>query len=359
MDLTARKVVHTLAAETTNNITSLAVADGWLYVAEGNRYGSQPGRLTRIYIVPNDPRFLDLKQGQQITLPSAGHGFWDLAVSGGRYLAVTAPAQSIRYGAGHLGTDTPGKVYVLDLAGEALLTGGATREVSLQSVPGGQNAGRAPQYVTSAGQSGEFLLTNAMSGPQGFVSIHFDLGAGGTLGTRPRVQGVNLFPAGAWFSGKYLQTIHRTHGVAYTQVDGIEYALVADYNLPALSETPIGKQVGGKLAVIQDPFGRAGGPRYLGATTPIPFASLDKLALSDDGRSLYATAFLDEPGAPGSGIYSTMYQTLFVWDAEALIRAAAQAGSNAQPIDRSGTTPIAAAQPLRYDGASAGARCSQ
>lgn len=49
---------------------------------------------------------------------------------------------------------------------------------------------------------------------------------------------------------------------------------MADYNflfndVHWMKEDMASKQIGGKLGIIEDPFGKAGSPVYLGATTPI------------------------------------------------------------------------------------------
>src|SRR6266571_1101043 len=99
LDMTSLEVVHTIEIGSGGNISSLAVADGWLYVAEGARLGGGPGRLTRIDLHLEAGRFLTV---QQLTgLPSAPAGYLDLAVSGNRYLAVTAPAQPPNFTAGN------------------------------------------------------------------------------------------------------------------------------------------------------------------------------------------------------------------------------------------------------------------
>src|SRR5207249_2332005 len=58
---------------------------------------------------------------------------------------------------------------------------------------------------------------------------------------------------------------------------------------------------GSKIALIKDPFGLTGKPEFLGATTPILRGFADSLALSPDGRKLYAgfRGVIDEEGASG------------------------------------------------------------
>lgn len=43
---------------------------------------------------------------------------------------------------------------------------------------------------------------------------------------------------------------------------------------------------GGKLGIVQDPFGKLGSPTYLGATLPLDGYGIVNLSLSDDGKVL-------------------------------------------------------------------------
>jgi hypothetical protein len=96
--------------------------------------------------------------------------------------------------------------------------------------------------------------------------------------------------------------------------------------------------------VIEDPFGKNGGPKYLGATTPVTGGSVEHLSLGMDGK-LYADVLMNET-LGGSG---KIYKSLFVWDAANLI---AEALNNQGKL----TTPIDSGfvKPARYDGISAG-----
>lgn len=159
--------------------------------------------------------------------------------------------------------------------------------------------------------------------------------------------------------------IQRAADTVIVQYGGKEYALVADYNFafndPHWGNADmLGKQIGGKIGVIEDPFGKNGEPTYLGATTPIVGGAVDHLSLSANGKQLYADVLVDEQTGPGVW---RVYKPLFVWDAAALVQAAVTAYTNKQsltlPIDRiKGITgaagQIAAATLQRYNGARAG-----
>ncbi|MEQ1526180.1 MAG: hypothetical protein ABL911_05515, partial [Gallionella sp.] len=167
-----------------------------------------------------------------------------------------------------------------------------------------------------------------------------------------------------WLQKKFQQNIQRAADTVIVQYGGKEYALVADYNFafndPHWGNADLlGKQIGGKIGIIQDPFGKNGEPVFLGATTPIVGGAVEHLSLGADGK-LYADVLVDEQTGPGTW---RVYKPLFVWDAPALIQAALDAKARGQtlttPIDRiKGITgaagQVAAAIPQRYNGAQAG-----
>ncbi|MDP1611500.1 MAG: Ig-like domain-containing protein [Sulfuritalea sp.] len=140
-----------------------------------------------------------------------------------------------------------------------------------------------------------------------------------------------------------IPNIQRAQAPVITTVNGIEYALVADYFFDFLDpgyylDMLDGKQAGGKIGIVKDPFGKA---EYLGATTPIIDANFSRLQVSDDGKALWADirywpTIDDAP--PPSG--------MLVWKLDELI-AAAEKNSLAKqntwrplPIDREGTQAV-------------------
>src|SRR5262249_16265460 len=177
-------------------------------------------------------------------------------------------------------------------------------------------------------KAGECVLTDALDHNNGFVSISFNVNKeSGNLEGKASLKSVKLTPAQdasdfSWLQAKFQENIQRAHGIVFTEFQGAEYAIVADYNmffndphfLNDTSLTP--KQIGGKIGIIKDPFGRDGGPEFIGATTPIVGGSVDKLDLSPDGKTLMANVFTEE------GIFSTMSMSLLVWDVKSLIQAA-------------------------------------
>jgi VCBS repeat-containing protein len=367
LDTVSQEIFHTIQLPFGNaNITSLAVAGDWLYVAEGTRLAGTAGRLLRVNIDPSSEDYLNVFQ--QISAPDAPLGITDLAVSANRYLAFTAPAQMLRYGL-YGRQSAKGAVYVIDtqyIDDKGKMPDSAIRTVDLAKYTGtNASVGKGPQFIAPTGRAGEFLLTNALDHNNGLMAIRFvpNDKTGDLAAQHETIDTLKLTPSATdldWLKAKHQENIQRAHGVVYINVDGQDYAIVADFNLiyndPNVQNgTAAGKQIGGKLGIVKDPFGT---PIYLGATTPIVGGSIDKLALSGDGSTLYADLFIEEPGAPGSGVFSTMKRSLLVWDAQALVRAAAVQGrALTTPIDQTQSgrnfTPIPALQPNRFDGPNA------
>ncbi|MDB5858372.1 MAG: hypothetical protein JWQ76_2061, partial [Ramlibacter sp.] len=234
-------------------------------------------------------------------------------------------------------------------------------------LPNQSNLGRGPNFLAAAGDAGEFLLTNSLDPSNGLVGLDYPVTVnpdGSTSLGKLQTHSVPLKPAdAAWLVRQHQLNVQRANGVVFAMYGGEEYALVADYNFIFESphfgnETMFGKQIGGKIGIVKDPLGKKGQPQYMGATTPIPGVALDKLAVSPNGKMLMANGFVEEMGGPDSGYYSRMYQALFVWDLEGLLKAAVDARADAtaritHPIDLKvqGTSfvPRDRAQPQRYN----------
>ncbi len=295
---------------------------------------------------------------------SAPMGFLDMAVNFGRYLAITAPVQRIPITKG--GVTEAGNVYVIDLAQESdegLLDGAVhTLSPSAFTTP---NSGRAPQYVTSGLNAGEFLLSSAKDHNHGVTSLRWQVGKDGALGDDVKASTPMLTPVNTdsrWLEKKDQENIQRAADTVVVLYNDIEYALVADYNFVFndphfvdYEDYGLGKQIGGKIGIIQDPFGKAGGPKYLGATTPIVGGSIRDLSLATDG-SLFAEVWIDEGAGLNMGS-GQMYKSLFVWNANLLVQAAVQAtGPKSKPIDRDPTNNNQIVTPHRYDDVAPGVK---
>jgi hypothetical protein len=358
-DTQTLRVVHTLhVVNSSARLTSLAVVDGWLYATEGSSYGASGGRLIRININQLSPDFLLEQQVLQFGA-QAPYGFRDLAVNNGSYLALAAPVTGATLF--NLRGGETGNVYVLDL-GKIDRLGNVSSVITLGAgnfpVSGG---GRSPSFISSGIQNGEFLLSNAKNSGAGVNSITVEVDGNGNLTGNAKGASAVLTPRQSdpgWLQRRFQQNIQRSAGNVVVQYQNTEYALVADYNFifndshyNEWDNYGFGKQIGGKIGIIRDPFGKNGSPQYLGATTPIVGGAVEHLTLSADGK-LYADVFLEEI----TDQYDRFLKTVFVWDAAALIQTALAAEARGQkltiPTDRvqGATQQIPAATPARFNG---------
>ncbi|ROZ61645.1 Ig-like domain-containing protein [Ramlibacter sp. WS9] len=361
VDMLNRTVAKTLVlggSSAGTNIVSLAVANGWLYAAEGSNYAAGSGRLMRISVDPVAQDFLHGQQQLSLGGLSAPMGFGDMAVSMDRYLAVTSLRAPLTVSGGS--NVERGNVYVIDL--EALDENGAasTGEAAVVTLDaaklGAQDVGRAPQYVTAGLFPAEFVISSAKDHSRGISSVRVALNEQGGLAGGADLRTLKLTPAlddPQWLQKKHQQNIQRAADSVVVTFEGKTYALVADYNFifndAHFSEAGsfgYGKQIGGKIGVIEDPFGRSGPPRYLGATTPIVGGAVNSLSIGAGGE-LLADVWIEEDTANGS----RMYESLFVWNANALVSAAVRAADRPQslPIDRDPGNSVQIVAPLRYD----------
>ena len=78
----------------------------------------------------------------------------------------------------------------------------------------------------------------------------------------------------------------------------LSYAFVLDWNVPmsvgsnspaTMIEYMDKHEVGSKVGIVKDPFGLAGTPQIVAATTPIPMSFATEIQLSSDNKKLYAS----------------------------------------------------------------------
>ncbi|TXT38223.1 MAG: hypothetical protein FD135_3044 [Comamonadaceae bacterium] len=285
-----------------------------------------------------------------------------MAVNNGSYMALTSP---ITIGTLRGRENISGNVYVLDLG--KIDRNGRFPSSAVVTLESGSfpvaRGGKWPQYISAGQRDGEFILSSAKDYNSGLLSLKVALDDAGNLTGQATGQSTSLSPAASdsgWLQRMFQQNIQRAAGNVVVQYQGREYALVADYNFlfndPHFQSSDnfgYGKQIGGKIGVIADPFGKQGKPFYLGATTPIVGGTVDHLTLADDGK-LYADVFIEEV----TSNTATMYKSLFVWDAGQLVQAALDAQARGQklttPIDRVTGAKGQVAVPARYDGAVSG-----
>lgn len=348
VDLLMQKVVHTihLPNGASNPISSLAVADSWLYVAQKGANG----KLQRISLGSKGW----LTQIQSINIPTSQYGYYDLAINSERYLAITAPTQHVFISNGIQPTSNKGNVYIVDLEHinyQTMVLEQGYHTLTLNNLPNSY-MGKGPQFISAGIGEGEFVLTNGLDQSHGFLSIALDFNGRGDIVGSPTLKTTPLKPLATNpnpNSTKHKQVIERPVGLVTTWVDGEEYALVSDYNTGIIKSsglqndefinsllTPI-QQRGGKIAIIQDPFGI---PKYLGATTPINGGGIEQIAVSVDyagNKTLYASIIEDKAYEQNNITYTKFAGSLLIWDATKLIRAAKAKSllnvSNTIPID--------------------------
>ena len=325
VDTSIQNVVYTLQVKgNTANISSIVANDGWLYIAEGTNQLGQ-GRLLRVLIDSSSSEYLKVQQ--QILAGTAENplGFQDMALNFGRYLAVTSLRQNLRILNGaYFGYNIPaqaGNVYILDLASisskgevpsDAIVTIGTNFPVVKQ--------GKSPEYVTAGFSAGEFLISSARDYNRGITGITVGIKNDGTLdGTVKGASTLLRATEANWLKKQMQQNVQRAAETVLTYYDGKLYALVADYNFVYndphfLNDDQYGKQIGGKIAVIEDPFGYEGEPKYLGATTPIVGGAISHLSLSRTGM-LQGDVWFDEEITENGGTFWRMQRSMLVWDA--------------------------------------------
>ena len=295
IDTASLKIFATLqipGATDGTGITSLTLAGDGLYVAVGNRWGvagvAGGGALYRFDADPLSPQFGKPDGVLQLKTPNlfgAPYGFYDLAAAGGgRYLVVTMP--NARYDLfGWSGGRDAGDLLVLDLKSLD-----AEGNVNVRRVSG---SGITPMYIEAGGDQTHLIVSSEKSFNRGVSTVALDLDAtSGDLNGATWSGPISMSPADGYTSKKYWQVINEAAGVVVTPDQ--KYAFVSDYNLQRVK---LGgdidiynyialKVMGGKVGVIKDPF--SSHPVFLGATSPIEEGSLGSLALSADGKTLYA-----------------------------------------------------------------------
>ncbi|QNM95070.1 tandem-95 repeat protein [Chitinimonas koreensis] len=357
VDTALMKLVYTLKVGTCN-ISSLAVADGWLYVGEGGYGGAGADyRLLRVNLDETDKNFMQI---QQVKLPpsvsgeNAPAGYVDFAVVQGEhsYLAVTASKLNLGISMA-FPPRVSGNVFILDLdeivvvKGQADATSAkAFKQVSFTD----PTHGRGPQFISSAGIVGgqlRLLLTDAFDYNSGLSTVTIAIGEDGALNGAPVVRKIamsGVLPGASSvsrYNNKYQLNLQRAQSPSLViSKDGVEYAVVADYyfefNDPNyLMGVIANKQTGGKIGIIKDPFGPK--PEYLGATTPILDASINRLQVIDGGRTLWADIRywpgIGEPALPNGMLKWDLRQLIEAAEANSIVK---QNSMVPLPIDRVG-----------------------
>ncbi|MFN9747507.1 MAG: putative Ig domain-containing protein, partial [Betaproteobacteria bacterium] len=361
IDMISRKLVAEMSLPGAANITAMAFAGDWLYLAESG----ENAHLWRVKVEPKSRGFLTSLQ--QLTLPDSVEigpsGILDLAVSGGRYLAFTAPLDpNGRFGRYLNGVK--GNVYVIDLQRIDYTFGGPASTATLVVDPAtgevefppnvlegdiakleftGERLGQYPMYIAPGPMPGQFVFSTPGAFNKGFAAAKVSRGTeddapltatvipgpwlvpdSSYLG-QPRLVGAVPPPVSIGLGTGFLQNIQKAAGVAVT-ADG-QWAFVADFNMPWREPGfedgfYASRQLGGKIGIIRNPFTD---PVYMGATTPIEDVLLDNLSMSSDGQRLLVTGLVFED--------NRTFGTVFDYPVQGLIGAALQHVDLTKPVD--------------------------
>ncbi|WEI17185.1 tandem-95 repeat protein [Acinetobacter proteolyticus] len=358
LDMVSYKIIDTIEVKSSGDyISALLYNDGWLYVSS---YGPSP--LIRINADELSTEFLSVQQTLDIA-SSAVTGFGDMAISHGRYLAVIASVSSRGVlggigGAVYWTRDPVGDVYIIDLnkinyQGE--FTDNNVVDVINASDLG--NIGQRPMRISEGLYAGEFIMTSLRDLNRGVSTIKVGLDNKGNFTQTSTHKQIKLRPTYTYADYNPMartnrQEIQNSSDVVLVNYNNMLYALVADYNFwfndASVTEDGmwgVNKRIGGKIGVIQDPFGYYGEPTFIGSTIPIIGATIETLTVTDDGL-LQASVWMDEMGGPDDGYYSRMFRSIFVWGIKDILDSADKFIDSGKVGTQK---PINAALPSRYD----------
>ena len=347
LDTQSLSIVHTIELRNRpENISAMIMHDSWLYIAETGKNG----RLIRLMANPLENGYLETEQVIRSNhIAGLEHGIGDLALSDNRYLGMVAAREEVRVfnQFGHSQV-AKGDVYILDL--EKINSEGIMDSGVLHLDAGffeTHDRGRSPDQIIAGLQPGEFLVSYASDRNKGVSGIRAELASGSfDLTGKAKLVSTSLYPDND--KDRYMrlmrQNVQRASDMVLAVLDNMLYAFVSDYafkfNDPSWTEESkfgAGRQIGGKIAVIRDPFGYHGQPQYIGSTSAIEGAAIRHLSMTADGK-LLANAWFNDEYRPQEGIWRSAH-SLMVWDAAALLTRAEEdfasgAWNQSKPIDR-------------------------
>ncbi|MDR3070024.1 MAG: hypothetical protein LBU38_03330, partial [Propionibacteriaceae bacterium] len=300
-------------------ITSVAVARDYLFVALGSRNGNTQGGLYRFDINQLSDQQSTQGYGYGNTPPgtlritsteldAAPNGFYDLAAAmQGRFLVLTAPES--KFALYPKGGDV-GNLLIVDLDSIDNVTGKASTVVVVEDK---DFDGITPQFIEAGGSQNELILSSEQNLAQGVYTLKLMIDKQTGALTNTVVTQLPTMGTDSYVNNIYWQVISQAAGVVvYTDPQGKQYAFVADYNTQFerqiqnsayetdqyLNLIAHRTGIGGKIGVIKDPFGK---PVFLGATSPIAGALLNSLAITPDGKLL--ASMLVTSGSQGYMMY--------------------------------------------------------
>jgi hypothetical protein len=280
LDTLTHSVVYTIQLNllVTGRVSSLVTANGWLYVATTSD-ATGPGCLVRVDCSAEDDDYLQRQVVLQMRDAQTSGGYRGLAVNTDSYLAVTT---------------VNGAVDIINLS---LITKDGLIEdmTTLVHSDPRSTQNKNPTFVTAGTGDGEFMVSNTKDWDNGLAIVNVGMDSRGYVATGTTAANALVLRAALDTrpqptSKLFHQDILYSAGTVIVTYGGVEYALVGDQNLwfddaiaPRDGSLPQ-YQIGGKIGVIQNPFGRNGqSAKYLGATTPIAGSQIQKLTVGQDG----------------------------------------------------------------------------
>ncbi|MHB8166023.1 MAG: dockerin type I domain-containing protein, partial [Sulfuricella sp.] len=342
------KLINTLTIPSGKNISSLATAGYLLLIGEGQRMGSGVGsRLLAMDIRPGSEDFGKVVSLKNTGIENAPYGVAGMAIGpDGRTLVVATPINPNGFSFSLGDRSKRGDVLVFDLATLDLNTGKIAAAIKAQ-LPADGFSGKSPQSITATKDPDRFLVAHIADYSKGLSALVITRDADGKI-TGARMSVIDMSQPGSAIRIDRLN-IQRAQSAVLVEQDGVEYAIVSDdnyhfldpywkamYEAPDFLYTPFGPPiafggsasakkvaVGGKLGIVQDPFGKNGVPQFLGATLPLDGYGIVNLSLSEDGKVLIGQL----KGGFSANILSSDANTQkpsqsHVWSVEALIAAA-------------------------------------
>ncbi|WP_162084669.1 tandem-95 repeat protein [Sulfuriferula nivalis] len=341
IDTITDQLIATITVPAGKNISSLATYGNLLFIGEGQSWGSgaSSDRLLAMDIGVGSSTEYKIVTLQNSGVESSPRGVSGMAISAdGSTLVVATPIGENAYGRSESGA-AKGNVLVFDLNTFDFATGKIAAPV-IAALPGDGISGKSPQTVTATSNPDQFLISDIQDYGRGLATLVITRDGNGTI-TGAAMNAIHMSQPGDAIKIDRLD-IQRAQSAVLVTVGGIQYAIVADDNNPwndpyftAMFEVPYflyppygppiayggsvsakHVAVGGKLGIIQDPFGT---PVYLGATLPLAGYGIDNLSVSPDNNVLIGQL---------NGGYSQPYQSQanpnqsVAWNVNTLIQAA-------------------------------------
>jgi hypothetical protein len=347
IDTITQKIVDRIHVDNGKNIGSLVCVGNTLIVGESctNSAGASGARLLAFDVTPKKPDAAGLRFNytviQDTGIDKSPNGVAGMVMGpDGKTLVVAVPNDRDRMSTSIANPKKRGDVLIFDLDTLSMKTGKIAAPFVVQR-PADDLSGKVPHSISATKDPDQFLISNILDYDKGLSTLQLKRDEQGNVidaTMTPIKMGQNRITVDRL-------DIQRADSSVLIEKDGVEYAIVADDNFnyndpyyramfepPSFLWTPGGSPilvggsvsakkvaVGGKLGIIQDPFGKKGSPKFLGATLPLDGYGIRNLSVSEDGKvllgQLYGGYGTDNPNVQKE------HQT-HVWNVGAIIDAA-------------------------------------